>query len=58
MIDTILITVGISDFILLIGLVINSINGYSEERKTNEIESYSSLIGEDDTNNQITYKLE
>jgi hypothetical protein len=52
-VDTILVSSGISAFILLIGIVIYSINDYNEERKSNKIEGYSSLIGEEDTNNHI-----
>lgn len=50
--DTILVIAGISAFILLIGMVIYSISDYYEEIKSNEIEGYPSLIGEEDSNNQ------
>jgi hypothetical protein len=51
--DTILVIAGISAFVLLIGLLIYSIYDFNEERKLNETEDYSSLIGEKETNNQI-----
>ncbi len=51
--DTILITVEISAFILLVGLLIYSISDYFEEVKSNEIEDYPSLINEEDTNNPV-----
>jgi len=50
--DTLLVIAGISAFILLIGMVIYSISDYYEEIKSNEIEGYPSLIGEEDSNNQ------
>jgi hypothetical protein len=51
--DTILVTLGISAFVLLIGLLIYSIYDFNEERKSNEIEDYSPLISDDDTNNNM-----
>jgi hypothetical protein len=51
--DTILVIAEITAFILLIGLVIYLISDYNEERKSNDIESYSSLTGEEDTNNYL-----
>lgn len=52
-VDNILVFAGISAFILLIGMVIYSLSDYYEEIKSNEIEEYSSLIGDEDGNNQI-----
>ena len=51
--DTILVIAEISAFILLIGLLIYAIYDFNEERKSNEIEGYSSLIGDEDTNNDM-----
>ncbi len=51
-VDNILVIAGILAFILLIGMVIHSISGYYEEIESNESEGYSSLISEEDNNNQ------
>ncbi len=58
--DTILVIAEISAFMLLIGLFIYAIYDFNEERKSNEIEDYPSLIedypsliNEEDTNNTI-----
>ena len=51
--DTILVVAEISAFTLLIGLLLYAIYDFNEERKSNEIEEYSSLMDEEETNNQI-----
>lgn len=51
--DTILMTLGISAFVLLIGLLIYSIYDFNEERKSNEIEDFSTLISDDDTDSHM-----
>jgi hypothetical protein len=49
--DAILVIAEISAFTLLIGLLINAIYDFNEERKSDE--EYSSMMDEKETNNQI-----